>query len=191
MTISKRTRYEVLRRDSFTCRYCGSKAPDVELHVDHVMPTALGGSDKPDNLVAACRDCNVGKASTDPDAGTVADVSEDAERWARAIKEAARMSDDRSEDDLWFAQKFHDIWYGYSDYMDEEPFPISANWESTVLNYRRGGLSHLGLAESIRSAMTKDGIAPESRYPYFCGVARNRVNALADVAAQLIEGGDI
>lgn len=35
MPVSKRLRYEVLRRDSHTCRYCGGAAPDVKLTVDH------------------------------------------------------------------------------------------------------------------------------------------------------------
>lgn len=45
MSITKRMRFEVLRRDSSTCRYCGQSAPDVKLHVDHVRPAALGGDD--------------------------------------------------------------------------------------------------------------------------------------------------
>lgn len=58
MTVSKRIRFEVLRRDNYTCRYCGGSAPDVKLTVDHVMPVALGD---PTNLVTACKDCNAGK----------------------------------------------------------------------------------------------------------------------------------
>jgi hypothetical protein len=63
MAVSKRLRYEILRRDNHTCRYCGASAPDVPLRVDHVTPVALGGSDKPDNLVASCEACNSGKSS--------------------------------------------------------------------------------------------------------------------------------
>ena len=59
--LSKRLRFMVLERDNFTCRYCGAKAPDVELQVDHVIPVAKGGADDPDNLVTACVDCNSGK----------------------------------------------------------------------------------------------------------------------------------
>ena len=40
MAVSKRTRFEVLRRDNFTCRYC--RSTDNELTVDHVTPVALG-----------------------------------------------------------------------------------------------------------------------------------------------------
>lgn len=54
-------RFEVLRRDSFTCTYCGRRPPEVVLHVDHVVPWSQGGSNHPDNLKAACQDCNLGK----------------------------------------------------------------------------------------------------------------------------------
>jgi hypothetical protein len=60
---STRLRFAILARDQFTCRYCGRKAPDVELHVDHITPLSRGGSDEPDNLGAACSECNAGKAS--------------------------------------------------------------------------------------------------------------------------------
>ena len=89
MSVSKRTRYEVLRRDNNTCRYCGGTAPDVTLTIDHVTPVSLGGSDDPSNLVAACKDCNAGKSSSNPDAALVASVSDDALRWAAALKAAA------------------------------------------------------------------------------------------------------
>jgi hypothetical protein len=75
MAVSKRLRYEILRRDSYTCRYCGASAPDVPLRVDHVTPVALGGADHPSNLVTSCEDCNSGKSSTI--AGLVADVLSD------------------------------------------------------------------------------------------------------------------
>lgn len=68
MSVSQRMRFEVLKRDNFKCRYCGKTAEAVELEVDHVTPTALGGTDDADNLVTACGPCNDGKGSTAPDA---------------------------------------------------------------------------------------------------------------------------
>lgn len=91
MPVSKRLRYEVLRRDNHQCRYCGATAPDAPLTVDHVVPVTLGGTDDPSNLVAACKDCNAGKTSTTPDAPLVNQVSDDAIRWARAMTEAIRL----------------------------------------------------------------------------------------------------
>lgn len=61
--LSKRVRFEVFKRDRFTCQYCGGKAPDVILQVDHVRPLADGGTDDFLNLVAACIDCNGGKGA--------------------------------------------------------------------------------------------------------------------------------
>jgi HNH endonuclease len=63
VALSKRTRFEVFKRDSFTCQYCGKKAPDVVLHVDHIDPKALGGDDGIINLITACEGCNLGKAA--------------------------------------------------------------------------------------------------------------------------------
>lgn len=62
--ISTKVRFEVFKRDSFTCQYCGSKAPDVILEVDHIHPVKRGGTDDLLNLVTSCRSCNGGKGAT-------------------------------------------------------------------------------------------------------------------------------
>jgi 5-methylcytosine-specific restriction endonuclease McrA len=61
--ISKKTRFEVFKRDEFTCCYCGNKPPTVVLEVDHIVPVVEGGTDDVDNLASACFDCNRGKSS--------------------------------------------------------------------------------------------------------------------------------
>lgn len=60
--VSKRKRFEVLKRDNFTCQYCGASAPNVELQVDHIHPVAKGGRSRYANLITACRHCNIGKS---------------------------------------------------------------------------------------------------------------------------------
>lgn len=60
--VSKSVRFEVFKRDSFTCQYCGEKAPDVILEIDHITPVAGGGGNDILNLVTACRSCNSGKS---------------------------------------------------------------------------------------------------------------------------------
>lgn len=60
-SLSKKVRFEVFKRDSFTCQYCGRKAPDVLLEVDHIKPVARGGNNDILNLVTSCKDCNSGK----------------------------------------------------------------------------------------------------------------------------------
>ncbi len=60
--ISKKTRFEVFKRDGFACQYCGAKAPDVVLHVDHIEPVSKGGDNSILNLITACVGCNSGKS---------------------------------------------------------------------------------------------------------------------------------
>lgn len=61
--ISQKVRFEVFKRDSFKCQYCGRSAPDVVLRADHIEPHSKGGSDDITNLITACFDCNSGKGA--------------------------------------------------------------------------------------------------------------------------------
>lgn len=63
--IPTQTRFSVLSRDRFTCRYCSRSAPEVELQIDHVKAVANGGSNELENLVTACAECNAGKSASD------------------------------------------------------------------------------------------------------------------------------
>jgi CRISPR/Cas system Type II protein with McrA/HNH and RuvC-like nuclease domain len=61
-SISTRTRFDIFKRDSFTCQYCGQTPPKVILEVDHIVPVCKGGDSDEENLITACFDCNRGKA---------------------------------------------------------------------------------------------------------------------------------
>ena len=69
--ISKTVRFEVFKRDSFQCRYCGASAPDVLLQIDHIKPVAGGGNNEITNLITACAACNAGKKDRPLDDSTV------------------------------------------------------------------------------------------------------------------------
>lgn len=62
-SLSKKLRFEVFKRDSFTCQYCGSKAPDKVLEIDHIQPVSKGGKNELMNLITSCFDCNRGKSN--------------------------------------------------------------------------------------------------------------------------------
>lgn len=53
----RKLRLTILKRDYYTCAYCGGEANAV----DHIVPRAKGGTDEPTNLVAACTPCNTRK----------------------------------------------------------------------------------------------------------------------------------
>ena len=52
----KLTKREILRRDNYTCQYCGQRF--ITLTIDHVIPRHMGGKHTWNNLVTACQACN-------------------------------------------------------------------------------------------------------------------------------------
>lgn len=61
MAITQKTRFEIFKRDRFTCQYCGRRAPLVPLQVDHIIARHNEGTDDRLNLITSCFDCNSGK----------------------------------------------------------------------------------------------------------------------------------
>lgn len=183
MAVTKRTRFEVLRRDGFRCRYCGATPTEGELTVDHVVPVALGGSDAPDNLVAACRACNSGKASSSPDQSLVANVSDDAVRWALAMRAAQQqMVADVATRDA-YVRQFVDAWMLW----DEKTAGLTDHWESTVRRWCDDQFPIEALVECVNIAMGRR-IPLYRVFPYVCGIVRNRVIEMQAGAKAELDG---
>ena len=73
----------ILVRDANQCVYCGSTK---NLCVDHMIPIQKGGTDNSDNLAAACKACNSGKAGRRPEeAGYELLTTEARDRYQRAL----------------------------------------------------------------------------------------------------------
>jgi len=62
-SLSKKIRFEIFKRDGFTCQYCGKTPPQVILEVDHINPVISGGDNDVMNLITSCFDCNRGKGA--------------------------------------------------------------------------------------------------------------------------------
>lgn len=60
------SRRNVLLRDSYRCQYCGEQFPPAMLTLDHVIPLSQGGKTQWDNVVTACKSCNIKKANRRP-----------------------------------------------------------------------------------------------------------------------------
>jgi hypothetical protein len=82
-------RYKTLRRDGYVCRYCGARAPEATLVVDHVVPVTLNGKTVLENLLTACDPCNTGKSGQAPEPWLVEEVKRRTGEWlASAAAEA-------------------------------------------------------------------------------------------------------
>lgn len=168
--LSKRLRFEVFKRDQFTCQYCGATPPKVVLEIDHVDPVSAGGGDDIDNLVTACFPCNRGKAavplSVVPSslADKAAEVAEREEQLAgyQAILRAKR---ERIEDDVWsvFAR-----WREQTETTHERFNTVRRFVERLGLDEVFNAVD-ITLAAGIRST--------RGEFLYFCKVCWNKVGA--------------
>jgi 5-methylcytosine-specific restriction endonuclease McrA len=52
----------ILKRDAYTCQYCGRNSGE-RMTMDHVIPKSLGGRTVWENVVSACRACNLKKGN--------------------------------------------------------------------------------------------------------------------------------
>lgn len=148
MAVSVRTRFEVFKRDNFTCQYCGLTSPNVVLEIDHIVPVCEGGGDDVINLRTSCWECNRGKAGV-PLAQVV--TGEDPHDRSILLMEKERQLREYNEVLRWIRVR-----------KEVERDDLIAFWlEETGKNYMRDPDRHWltaemekSPAETIRRAMT-------------------------------------
>lgn len=181
--VTKRLRFEIFRRDGFRCRYCGLPAAETGegLTIDHVIPKALGGTNEPGNLVTACKDCNSGKTSSGPDEAHVAQVADDALRWAAAV----RQVHDDAQGDL---HRFEKDVRAFARYWSEESDePLPGGWKASVREFLAQGLSRADLLHYVDTASNVDRLRGEdARFRYFCGCCWNVITDRQKRAMELV-----
>lgn len=153
MSVSQRLRYEILRRDNYTCRYCGAFAPLVRLEVDHVMPRARGGKDTAGNLVTACEDCNGGKSAALPEDWLRAEIEQMARQW-RA------NADDDGEDDYSEMNVYQNALYDLEALTVGEALHWMAQAYIAVMPYRPTHSEQVQLAAKLAFEAAGERAAP-------------------------------
>jgi hypothetical protein len=183
MAISKRLRFEILRRDNHRCRYCGVSADQVKLVIDHVVPESLGGTKDPSNLVASCEPCNSGKTSTTPDAPVVEQVADDAIRWAAAMQRAA--ADMLAEHDAREAEldEFLEAWKRGRSFAR-----LPDDWEATITRFRATGLPMPLIINSAIKAHANRKVSGPDVFRYMCGICWKLVTELQEAARAAVGG---
>lgn len=178
MAVTKRTRFEVLRRDEHTCQYCGAKAPDVTLQVDHVIPVALGGDDKPGNLVTACRDCNGGKTSVHPDSPLVQSLSAEAAAYVLGMQDKMTRFRADLESLDGYVEEFEEMWFdwGRGEGEKRDRVPLPPDYRMTLFRWKQMGIPTSVYDLAVPSAMARDSVSFEDKFTYMAGIVWNMVN---------------
>lgn len=134
-------RFEVFKRDSFTCQYCGRKAPEVVLEVDHIEPVSMGGTDEILNLITSCWHCNSGKGNRALSDDSVV---------ARQHAQLAELQERREQLDMML--RWRDA---NTDLAAQEVEAFCAQWAKLV----PGWTVNDGGRASIRKRITQHGLA--------------------------------
>lgn len=168
-SVSKKTRFEVFKRDGFICQYCGAHPPTVILHVDHIKAVALGGLNDIDNLVTSCEPCNLGKGARDLSVvpQTLADkAAAVAEREAQLLgyQEILEAKRDRVEEELWRVAEI--IEPGSSEKG------MNRDWTASIRRFNE----KLGVHVCLDAAeISRTRYRGKKAFLYFCGICWNRV----------------
>lgn len=169
--ISKKTRFEVFKRDSFVCQYCGAHPPSVILHVDHILAVAKGGSNSIDNLITACQPCNLGKGARDLKVAPkklTEKIEESREREEQLLgyQQLLEGKRNRLEDEVW---KIVDVIYPGSTEVSRDSF-------ASIYRF----IERLGCFDVLEAAdIAMSGhVVPRNRFRYFCGVCWNKIRKL-------------
>lgn len=169
--VSKKTRFDVFKRDQFQCAYCGAHPSEtVLLEVDHIHPVAEGGTNDIDNLVTACWDCNRGKGS-----GLLSSIPQSLEEKAamvaeregqiRAYHAILEMRQERKEEELWsVAEIFMDRFSEDSIHRDRL---VSIRMFLERLNV-------FAVREAMEIACARK-YSTTAVFKYFCGICWNKI----------------
>ena len=164
--ISKKTRFDVFKRDAFTCQYCGQTPPSVTLEVDHIEPVCEGGSNDKDNLITACFGCNRGKggerlSSVPQTVAQKAEAVKEAEAQLKAYRRTLATKRRREDADIDAIEEMFSR--AFKGYLFTEKFRE---------DIRRSFLPYLDIGELLDAMrMTTERVQDQHRATkYFCGV---------------------
>lgn len=172
-SIGKSVRFEVFKRDRFTCQYCGATPPNAVLEVDHIHPVASGGTNEEGNLVTACFNCNRGKAArlltVAPEALT--------ERAARVAEAEEQLAGYRAVMQALAERKEADVWLVVEALFGEQE-TTHVRFESIKRFLERLPLESVIEAAGIARGAYGIGRGRARRFKYFCGVCWRKIGEL-------------
>lgn len=174
--ISKKLRFEIFKRDEFRCQYCGRQTPGVVLELDHIIPVAEGGTDKPSNLITSCFDCNRGKGKTKLNKSALngntraEDIQELAELQEQ-IKEYERLVRAKQRAEKKALTQINEYWSEKAD----DKYSLNASGLSSLSIFLKS-LTASEIMEAIDIAAARVPVNRiEDRFKYLCGICNNKI----------------
>lgn len=167
--ISKRLRFDIFKRDEFTCQYCGRKPPAVLLEVDHVISVSEGGGNDDHNLVTSCFDCNRGKGAQSLSI-TPIDVAEKAERLRERQQQVRAYEEMLTEARFFEDAVIDDVIGRYETAFDGWTLKDSARPSIRMFLQRLPPSEVIGAMELACSRVNGD-----RAFRYFCGVCWRKI----------------
>ncbi|MDQ5943119.1 MAG: hypothetical protein QG572_1935 [Pseudomonadota bacterium] len=173
-SVSKKARFEVFKRDGFTCQYCGAHPPAVILHLDHIHPVAQGGGNENDNLITSCESCNQGKSdrslsdipqSLQEKAALIIEKEEQIKGYKRVMEARRLRIEDECEEVVAVYERFR------------EGFTLNDKARVTVRLF----IEKLGVHEVVAAmerAYTNTKIRGGEEFKYFCGICWNKIREI-------------
>lgn len=180
-SLGQKFRFDIFKRDKFTCQYCGSRPPDVVLNIEHILPVSGGGTNDPLNLTTACWDCNIGKGSRLVSSETMAPVllrnAEHAKARQDQLEAYSRLLSEQSKKIDRIAESLTNMW-GELKGEDAQGFYHIHNELNSSLRIFIVRLPAKAIIEAMKIAYSKmpvdwakeDGGLYDKRFRYFCGV---------------------
>jgi len=163
--ISKKVRFEIFKRDGFSCRYCNAKPPNTTLEIDHIVPVSKGGDNSDDNLITSCFNCNRGKSANTLDCVTDS-MAQKMERKKEALKQYKDylniLANEKKqiESDIDLIQDIYGLFFiGYT---------FSVSFRLSV----KGFIYKIGIEECLTAMekACKRNLSSEETTRYFCGI---------------------
>jgi len=169
IAIGKKTRFEVFKRDSFTCCYCGAKTPNVVLEIDHIIPVSKGGSNSLDNLVTSCFDCNRGKSNNDLSSVPLTiiqktEIAAEKEAQYLEFKKVQSKIEKRIDNEI---QKLCEV---YEDYFPD--YYLTNNFKQSIRKFIEK-LGYYFVLQALHKSCSR--LNANQSLKYFCGICWTKI----------------
>jgi len=185
--VGNKIRFEVFKRDSFACQYCGRTPPGVILEIDHVVPRSAKGKDTIDNYLTSCRECNRGKGkhSLTKIPQSLKEKTVDLEERELQITEYTKLLKTKDRRTNLFIKRFYKHLAALGCYESKDRFP------AVTLKKFFERLPETEVIEAIdiswhKNLDERDTYSPYRLSKYFYGICWNKIKGVSPYD----QGGD-